>query len=98
MLALPCSYRFVKRDVGTSISILITGDAGKNWTLVRDQFDWKLFFGQDVQASTSIQLDQNMAWRLFTKAVSKENAKESVKISGDIELGENIFSVVSIMA
>ncbi|PKO05777.1 MAG: hypothetical protein CVU41_10165 [Chloroflexi bacterium HGW-Chloroflexi-3] len=98
MLALPFSYRFVEREVGTSISIQITGEAGKTWTLVRDQFDWQLFIGHDTQAVTSIQLDQNTAWRLFTKAVSKENASKSIKISGDIELGEKIFQVVSIMA
>lgn len=98
MLALPFSYRSVTRKVGTSISIQITGDAGKTWTLIRDQSEWQLLIGQDTQAITSIQMDQNMAWRLFTKAVNQEKAKGSVKISGDIELGENIFQVVSIMA
>ncbi len=98
MLALPFSYRSVTRDVGTSISIQITGDAGKTWTLIRDQSDWQLLIGQDTQATTSIQIDQNMAWRLFTKAVRKDIASKSIKITGDIELGEKIFGVVSIMA
>lgn len=98
MLALPFSYRFVKSEVGTSISIQITGEAGKTWTLIKDEFDWQLLIGQDVQAVSSIQMDQNMAWRLFTKAVSKEIASKSIKITGDIELGEKLFQVVSIMA
>lgn len=98
MLALPFSYRLVKREVGTSISIQITGEAGKTWTLMRDQSDWQLLIGHDTQANTNIKLDQNIAWRLFTKAVHKETAKKSIKISGDIDLGEKFFNVVSIMA
>jgi hypothetical protein len=98
MLALPFSFRSVKREIGTSITIQITGEAGKSWTLIRDQFDWQLFIGEDPQAITYVQMDQNLAWRLFTKAVGEENVKETIKISGDIELGENIFQVVSIMA
>ena len=98
MRALPFSYRFLDRAIDTSINIQISGDAGSIWTLRKSHLGWQLFVGEDPHAKGFIQMDQNIAWRLFTKGISIENAREQIKISGDIELGENIFQVVSIMA
>jgi hypothetical protein len=43
-------------------------------------------------------LDQDTAWRLFSKGLSPEAARPHVQIEGDEALGSRILQMVSIMA
>jgi uncharacterized protein (TIGR03083 family) len=95
---LPRTFRNVKAKNGTSVSIQITGEAGGEWSLIIEGFQWKLFAGRDPQATCNVQIDQNLAWRLFTKGVSREDAKRQVLIDGNAALGEQVLELVSIMA
>jgi len=99
---LPHAYRSVEAENGASITVQITGPAGGAWTLVREgRFAnrpyWRLYAG-DSQAACRVQIDQDLAWRLFTKGVSPEAAKGQVHIDGNAALGEQVLEMVSIMA
>lgn len=89
MYALPRTFRDVKAEDGTVVSVKITGEAGG---------EWLLFKGLDPEADGIVLLDQDLAWRLFTKGVSKDDARRQVRIVGDTALGERILDIVSIMA
>jgi hypothetical protein len=43
-------------------------------------------------------MPQEMAWRLFTKGLSKEEAQKHTNISGHQQLGAKILDMVSIIA
>lgn len=43
-------------------------------------------------------MDQDMAWRLFTKGIEREQARGRVKLSGDQELAARVLETVSIIA
>jgi uncharacterized protein (TIGR03083 family) len=98
MRGLPNAYRKVKAENGTSISVQITGEAGGEWSLVREGDQWNLFVGSDRNATSWVQIDQNLAWRLFTKGFDREDARQHVHTNGDVGLGENVLEMVSIMA
>lgn len=98
MRGLPHTYRNLEAKNGTSVSVQITGEAGGEWSLVREGFHWHLFVGRDPQATCCVQIDQNLAWRLFTKGVTREDAKRQVQIDGNAALGEQVLEMVSIMA
>ena len=98
MRGLPRTFRNVKAKNGTSVSVQITGESGGEWSLVREGFHWQLFAGRDPQATCCVQIDQNLAWRLFTKGVVREDAKRQVQIEGNAALGEQVLEMVSIMA
>jgi uncharacterized protein (TIGR03083 family) len=98
MRALPYAYRLIDSEIDTSINIRITGEAGDDWTLRKGDLGWELFTGADANAKAFIQLDQNWAWRLFTKGISMDKAKFYANTSGDVGLCEIFFKVVSIMA
>lgn len=98
MRALPRTYRNLEAGDGTSISIQVTGDAGGEWSLIMEGTHWQLFAGRDPQASCRVQLDQDLAWRLFTKGVTREEAGRQVQMNGDVALGEKVLDMVSIMA
>lgn len=98
MRGLPRAFRNVGATDSTSISVQIVGEAGGEWSLVREGLHWRLFVGRDPQASCHVQIDQNLAWRLFTKGVAPEDARRQVRIDGDAGLGKQVLEMVSIMA
>ncbi len=98
MRALPRTYRGVQAEEGAGVVFRITGDAGGEWSLVKDGGAWKLFSGGAAQAESRVGLDQDVAWRLFTKGMSREVARSKIRIEGDPILGAEILNMVSIMA
>jgi uncharacterized protein (TIGR03083 family) len=96
--ALPHHYRNVEAPEGTSIAIQVTGEAGGEWTLVKQGADWHLFAGHDPGATARIVLDQDLAWRLFTKGINVEDAGRQVKLEGDPALAKRVLDMISIMA
>jgi uncharacterized protein (TIGR03083 family) len=95
---LPHTYRNVEARNGDSVSVQITGAAGGEWSLVRDRLQWHLFAGGDPNATCHVHMDQDVAWRLFTKGVTREKARRQLQIDGDTALGEHVLDMVSIMA
>jgi len=52
----------------------------------------------DLAAEATVTLDQDVAWRLFTRGISRAEAKERSRIVGDPLLAGRIFETVSILA
>jgi uncharacterized protein (TIGR03083 family) len=96
--ALPHTYRDVQASDGTCIRLMITGEAGGDWTLLHDKGQWILGKTTAFEAHASVTLDQETAWRLFTKGMSKEDALLLASISGDYSLGVIVLNTVSIIA
>jgi hypothetical protein len=96
--ALPYTYREVGGAEGTTICFHIEGNAGGDWSLVRQDGAWESYAGRPPQAASEVSLDQDLAWRLFTKGVRPEDARLKFSIEGDQGLGMRILKMVSIMA
>jgi hypothetical protein len=54
--------------------------------------------GSDPEAISRVQLNQDLAWRLFTRGVEREKARSQVHIEGNQRVGEKVLEMVSIMA
>lgn len=96
MMALPHTYRNVKAPERTTISINVTGETGGEWNIKTKSGSWQ-FTDEDLKPTTAIELDPDTSWKLFTKALDKDSALKRIKISGDKELGEPIFTMTAIM-
>jgi hypothetical protein len=96
--ALPHTYRYHAAPDGTRVSFSITGDAGGDWSLLRLGGAWRLYTGKSEGAVALVSLDQDTAWRLFSKGLSEGAARRQVRIEGDPNLGAGIFQLVSVMA
>lgn len=96
--ALPHTYRQVTAREGTAITVQISGDAGGDWSLLRQAGEWQLFSGVAPETAARLQLDQDLAWRLFTKGVAPEAAQAAIAAEGEAALTLPLLQVVSIMA
>jgi uncharacterized protein (TIGR03083 family) len=95
---LPQAYSETQADEGSSATFIITGEAGSAWTLKRESVEWKLYTGESDSAACEVRMDQDVAWRLLTKGLSREEAEARVKIAGDDRLGKPILGMLAVMA
>jgi uncharacterized protein (TIGR03083 family) len=95
---LPHTYRDVVAPDGVQLTIVIDGEAGGVWTLRRQEQAWRLYAGANATASAQIALDQDIAWRLFTKGISSDAARSHARISGDESLAAHLLQLLAIMA
>jgi uncharacterized protein (TIGR03083 family) len=96
--ALPHALRDTRATSGTTVRLLIAGPAGGAWTALRTDDRWQLAVDRASPATATVTIDQNLAWRLFTKGVNPQDAAPQVQIAGDRYLAEPVLRMVTIMA
>ncbi len=65
--------------------------------MVREGGVWSLFVGASEKPAARVALDQEDAWRLFTKGLSPEKARLRTRMEGDPVLGGKILETISII-
>jgi len=98
MRALPFTYQNVNAEEGALIKFQITGEAGGVWFLLRRDRQWQLLSEATGDCISEVTIDQNIAWRLFTKGIDREKARSRIIIQGRIELGSEILGMLTVMA
>jgi len=97
MRGMPHAFRSVEAREGTLVEIQITGEAGGSWFVEKCDSHWRL-----EQHSTSVDatlvMDQELAWRVFTKAVDAQSAASQVAISGDRSLATQALTLIAVLA
>ncbi len=96
--ALPPTFGDIEASPGTTVHLHITGEAGGDWALVREGSGWTLYAGAPDAPTARVDIDQDAAWRLFTKGITPEQAGRGVLFEGDRQLGRQMLSAVAIIA
>jgi len=98
MLALPRTYQEVLAADGTSVAVTITGAAGGSWSITSLGGDWRLYSGLPDMQDAHVILQDDLAWRLFTRGIQRETAREQMLFDGDQSLGLKLLDMVAIIA
>jgi len=96
--SIPLAYRAVRRPAGTAVLVAITGAAGGDWTLRRDEDAWRLLAGRHPRPDATVTLSDDTAWRLFSRGLKGQDPRGRVRIDGDQALGETALSALAVMA
>lgn len=96
--ALPHTYRNVDAKDGTLVALRISGDSGGRWLLRRETGAWRLYVDGGQQAEAETIIDQEIAWRLFTKGISIDAALAGTTLAGDRALATNALKMISVIA
>ncbi|MCB9081001.1 MAG: maleylpyruvate isomerase N-terminal domain-containing protein [Lewinellaceae bacterium] len=96
--ALPFHYRGVEAPHDTIIQVHVTGEGGGDWFLHRTSNEWQLIMKPDKFPACVVSIPGEIAWRIFTKGISRQEANSLVQISGDPALGLPIFDLLAVMA
>lgn len=95
---LPHTYRQVQAAEGVMVEIDIEGPAGGVWSLRREGPAWRLYAGSGEAPQAVVRIPQQVAWRLFTRGMLADIAREHVQLLGDEALATQALDMVSIMA
>lgn len=96
--ALPATLRGVGAPDGAVVALDISGESGGAWSVARAAGDWVLYRGRPSAPDALVTIDQETAWRLFTRGITRDRARGAVKIQGDDRLGAKVLETVSIIA
>lgn len=97
MRALPFTYRNRPAAPATHVRVNVSGECGGSWFLCRDESGWRLVEERQGKPAAEATLPQEIAWRVFTKGISREEAESLVTISGDKDLGAHVLQMVAIV-
>ncbi len=96
--ALPHTYRATEAAEGALVALTIAGESGGQWFLHRENGAWSLYLDAGREPQANVVLDQDVAWRLFTKGIRGEEARSKANITGDERLGAKVLEMVSVIA
>ncbi|MGD9146248.1 MAG: maleylpyruvate isomerase family mycothiol-dependent enzyme [Anaerolineae bacterium] len=95
--ALPYTYRHVSAPDGALVTLTISGPSGGRWSLLRVQGHWHLYCDITHEPDAEAVIDEDSAWRLFTKGLDRQEAQARVILLGDRSLGSRVLDMVSII-
>jgi uncharacterized protein (TIGR03083 family) len=81
-----------------AVTLTIAGASGGQWSVVREGGAWRLYAGAAERPAAQVTLDEDLAWRLFTRGVDPDAARERAALSGDRALGLKVLDTISIIA
>ncbi len=96
--ALPHTYRETAAVDGTLVTLTISGESGSRWFLFRQGERWNLYLDVSDEPHAEVVVDQDIAWRMFTKGLDKRAVRDKIVIAGDQSLGLKVLDMVSIIA
>ena len=94
--ALPFAFRGIEAPTGTAIRLVVAGAAGGSWTLRRKASEWSLRVDNGEPSAATVETDQDTAWRILTKALSRGEARTRAHLSGELRLAERVLETVAI--
>jgi uncharacterized protein (TIGR03083 family) len=95
--ALPYAYRTVPGKPGTLAQFNIAGECGGSWYLFRDSDSWRLISSAIGEKISETNIPQEIAWRIFTKGITREAAESQAHVIGDAKIGLHVLGMVSIV-
>lgn len=95
---LPRAYRDVVASDGTIVALTINGPAGGAWSMLRERDKWMLYGSADRAPAAELIIDQDLAWRLFTRGVSAADAGAAAIVKGDAALARQALEIVALIA
>lgn len=100
MRGLPYLYSdFTDFEIAEKIKISLTGKLNKSWIIERQAEKWILTENISGKINTSVELADDIAWRIFTNTDrNKDKYKSNIKILGDRRIGLKLLDYVTVMS
>ena len=96
--ALPRVLATADAPNGTAVTLHVRDDVDTTWTLRRDAQAWVLLMGEPDAPDAKVILSADAAWRMFTKGIDRESAREQAVVTGNLALASRIFDAVALIA
>jgi hypothetical protein len=75
----------------------VEGECGGQWLLSRQTDSWSLVKESPAQPAARVTIPQEIAWRVFTKGIDRDSAREQIKMEGDPRLANRVLDLTAIV-
>jgi uncharacterized protein (TIGR03083 family) len=96
--AVPWALHDRVRPGGTVVRFEITGPAGGRWSVVSDGASWDLTAAQAEEPAAVVRMDQDVVWRLASRGITVEEARQRAELRGDPELTGSATTLLAVVA
>jgi hypothetical protein len=94
----PYALRDQSPAPGTTVRIEVTGPGEGSWAIRRQDSTWAVDRDSSRPAADAlVQLSSDTLWRVATRGITVESARERATIAGDQVLGSAVLTLVSII-
>ena len=97
MRVLPHAYRDTAAPPGAVVEMRVDGEAGGAWQLIHAVDRWVLTADAVAAPTVRLTVPDAVAWRLFTKGISADEAARAVTVEGDAPLAAPALRAVAIV-
>ncbi|MCC6943536.1 MAG: maleylpyruvate isomerase family mycothiol-dependent enzyme [Thermomicrobiales bacterium] len=98
LLALPNALRAVQAPTGANVHLTIRGEAGCTWIVRKSATGWAFGSDRGVEPFAALTLEQDDAWRLFTKGLTPDQVCPRAALRGDETALEAMLEMVTVLA
>lgn len=98
MLALPNALRAVEAPEGANIHLTIRGEAGCTWILRKRADGWEFGSDRGTEPFAALWIDQDDAWRLYTKGIAEADVLTRIDQQGDHPALAAMLGMVTVLA
>jgi uncharacterized protein (TIGR03083 family) len=95
--ALPYALRLTATRPRAAVQLHLAGPSGGDWSVVRGAERWTLYAGAAESPAARVTLAEDLAWRLFTRGITPEQAARRATIDGQQRLGRVLLEAVAII-
>lgn len=96
--ALVPPYRGVEAPTGTAVQLTVHGPSGGEWCVVRTAGGWELRVGRARTPAASVSMDEQTAWRMYVRALPREEVERRSRIAGDGALAARMLDAFALVA
>lgn len=93
--SLPYHYQKMCPDKINAVVLLVIKDISNGRWILKMSNSWELFVGNTPDYTSKVVMNADTAWRMFSKNISIEEAKQRITIEGDKKLGEIILGLTT---
>jgi len=97
MRGLPQAYRRVEAAPGTMVRAEVAGDCGGVWQIAREETRWVPVRPAD-RWDSRIVVPQEIAWRVFTRGIRREEAAMQIRVEGEQDLALRVLDLTAVVA
>lgn len=98
LLALPNALQPVDAPPGANIHLTIRGEAGCTWIVRMGESGWEFGSDRGVEPFAALAIDQDDAWRLFTRGLTPDEARPRTDRQGNLAAIDAMLGMVTVLA
>jgi uncharacterized protein (TIGR03083 family) len=96
--ALPHLLRDIDAPEGNTVTLRIAGPAGGSWSVRHEAGRWAFVAEPPLAPDTLVTMDEDTAWRGFTRGIDFDRIRAGTRVDGDAAIGDAILRMVTIIA